>query len=431
MAFLSSAASRTIRKLRNEKITEDAIIDEVGGIGINKCVYVSGTTNIGANKIKTIKIASPDLSNGVPTYGITMKAGVDGELIEIIRRGDFEVDNVDITRYSGASATPANGDVLYLGNNGDIVVDPPTDVNGTVQVARVADNSSPMALLYVDFQHFAIDADVNSVLRNVSTNRSDGPNAAIAFTAKNDIGEYTSYGHTGSGSAPPNTPSASVRFNSGAGPTREVIAGNHFFDWRTNTGAGLTEKMKLTNDGKLRVAGTGKFDGDAKEDGGVWTNLTDEEFQIQIGGVEYTIPSSIYERARVTKSANQAIASGSFIDLTFDQEDFDQGGIHDNVTNNERLTVSKAGFYLVMYNVEFSATVTGNMRGARIFKNGTDAFAEQRNRTVSNLEPTTVTGGDFIELAANDYVTLQAIHNDGASLDVLDDNTSFSLVRIY
>lgn len=51
--------------------------------------------------------------------------------------------------------------------------------------------------------------------------------------------------------------------------------------------------------------------------------------------------------ARVYKATTQSINSGAVTTLNFDTERFDTAALHDNVTNNNRLTLPATGLYIV------------------------------------------------------------------------------------
>ena len=58
------------------------------------------------------------------------------------------------------------------------------------------------------------------------------------------------------------------------------------------------------------------------------------------------------EGCRVTNSGAQTVNSATV--LAFDTETFDQGGLHDNSTNNSRITIPSTGVYMIT----FEAAVT-------------------------------------------------------------------------
>ena len=75
--------------------------------------------------------------------------------------------------------------------------------------------------------------------------------------------------------------------------------------------------------------------------------------------------------ARVYTSANITVLTGVEKTMTFNQESFDPGGFHDNATNNERLTVVTAGYYVVHAQLEVAAPDANASNGfIKIYKNG-------------------------------------------------------------
>lgn len=64
--------------------------------------------------------------------------------------------------------------------------------------------------------------------------------------------------------------------------------------------------------------------------------------------------------ARVRKTVAQLIPnSGALLLLSWDAEDYDVGGLHDNIIDNSRLTPSLGGLYLVTANIHFGDSGTG------------------------------------------------------------------------
>ena len=114
--------------------------------------------------------------------------------------------------------------------------------------------------------------------------------------------------------------------------------------------------------------------------------------------------------AKVTKSANQAItAAGGNEDVSFDQEDYDYGGFHDNVTNNERFTIP-AGVSWIQMDTSLEYDGSTASRRANFSKNGV-AWTEGSPLTATgpianHLESINLTSPPF-EVVEGDYFTVR------------------------
>lgn len=105
--------------------------------------------------------------------------------------------------------------------------------------------------------------------------------------------------------------------------------------------------------------------------------------------------------ALVDKSAGQALAASTVTTLTFDQEVYDIGGWHDNVTNNSRLTIpSGVSLVRVQFNA-LSTTTSGQIIGL-IGKNGAGTISPSGNTEQLFAKgmngytgPLAVTAGDY------------------------------------
>jgi hypothetical protein len=65
-----------------------------------------------------------------------------------------------------------------------------------------------------------------------------------------------------------------------------------------------------------------------------------------------TVKNSEMHRCCVTKSADQSISTATWTKITFDQEEYDVGSMHDNSTNNTRITIKEAGQYRINYHIK-------------------------------------------------------------------------------
>lgn len=126
-------------------------------------------------------------------------------------------------------------------------------------------------------------------------------------------------------------------------------------------------------------------------------------------------------KANVYNSGTQSISNSSWTTVAFNAENFDTGNMHDNSTNNSRLTipVNAAGVYLIGTNVQFAANATG-IRGIR-FKytsSGTQTFGENYVNAVSGGNPTFTGSTMLVSLLASSYVELEVFQSSGGALDL-------------
>lgn len=125
--------------------------------------------------------------------------------------------------------------------------------------------------------------------------------------------------------------------------------------------------------------------------------------------------------AQVSRATAQSIATNTPSAVQWNAEQVDTDAIHDNVTNNTRLTVAMAGKYLICANILFQANATGR-RGLLFHKNGTNLGVGQYVQA-TGADETGVSAAIMVSLAANDYVEVLAQQFSGGNLNVLGDDT--------
>lgn len=133
---------------------------------------------------------------------------------------------------------------------------------------------------------------------------------------------------------------------------------------------------------------------------------------------------------RVYHNAAQSVASSVGTNLAFNSERFDTNAMHDNVTNNTRLTAKTAGKYLVVGSVYWENNSIG-IRGLSIVKNGAIIIAQAMQPAIDAYCSQTIS--TIINMSVNDYVELQAFQNSGISLNVTSTasySPEFSMVKI-
>jgi hypothetical protein len=145
-------------------------------------------------------------------------------------------------------------------------------------------------------------------------------------------------------------------------------------------------------------------------------------------GLKWAAPAagSGFVGCLATRASNQTISNATFVAIAFTSEDFDTDGFHDNSTNNTRLTIpaGKGGYYWVYGSFMYAPNATGR-RDIYIFKNTTLSKFHVFPATSSTIA-NSVSIGAVINLAAGDYVTLQAYQESGGNLDILD-----GVARLY
>lgn len=127
------------------------------------------------------------------------------------------------------------------------------------------------------------------------------------------------------------------------------------------------------------------------------------------GELSQSIPA-----ARVTRSSAQSIPDSLNTNLAFDQERYDTASVHDNGTNNSRLTAPVTGIYAVTAQFTWGGSAGTGSRFAGLMKNGSTLIA--RSLQVPGDDDENM--ATQVRLAAGDYVEVQVLQTSGSSLTV-------------
>jgi len=119
---------------------------------------------------------------------------------------------------------------------------------------------------------------------------------------------------------------------------------------------------------------------------------------------------------RVLRTTVQSIAAETWVSVNFTSEGYDTDGMHDNVTNNERITIKTAGKYFIGCYIPFDANATGQ-RSWRLLTGG-DSIAQALINATAGSFNSVVTLITVEEFAVNDYIEAQVFQNSGGSLNV-------------
>ena len=125
---------------------------------------------------------------------------------------------------------------------------------------------------------------------------------------------------------------------------------------------------------------------------------------------------------RVANAADQTISDSTATAMTFDTELFDTHAMHDNVTNNSRITVPIAGKYLIAGTINWVVNGTGT-RSARLRKNGTTFIGSLVFMPITSGDETINQIMIIDSLAASDYIELLGTQTSGGNLDVNHSDT--------
>jgi hypothetical protein len=201
------------------------------------------------------------------------------------------------------------------------------------------------------------------------------------------------------------------------GTTGQVLKKNSNTDmdfvWSSDA-SGMTNPMTTTGDtiysssgstpARLGIGSTGQV---LTVSGGVPTWATPSAGSSFVGCAVYKA------------TTNQTLANDVNADITFNAEEYDTNGFHDNSTNNERITIpsGKAGKYLLQTMVIFPANSTG-VRDVAFQKNGTDTLGSTLVIGVATFTNRVahLFVGDF---AVGDYITVNVNQSSGGNLNVL------------
>ena len=136
---------------------------------------------------------------------------------------------------------------------------------------------------------------------------------------------------------------------------------------------------------------------------------------VQSGSIGTGQLSGSIPAAHVTRTGPQSIPDNVETALQFDSERYDTAAMHDNATNNSRMTAPVPGIYAVTAQIDWAFDVDPG-RELSIRRNGGTAvaFAREGADNVTLQQVTTQ-----IKLQAGDYIEAIVFQESGADLNVL------------
>jgi hypothetical protein len=131
------------------------------------------------------------------------------------------------------------------------------------------------------------------------------------------------------------------------------------------------------------------------------------------------------ERCHVYETGGaQSINNNTWTAITLDSERFDPSGLHDPASNPSRITIAKAGIYIVGGNLGWAAHASDQTRRiASISVNGVPGVGTEIARQENHISGITAVTGQAMTVlwsfSANDYVELCGFQNSGGALNTL------------
>lgn len=142
---------------------------------------------------------------------------------------------------------------------------------------------------------------------------------------------------------------------------------------------------------------------------------TDVDAQLDRITTALTAPS-----VRVSATANQLIAISTDTFVTFATEDFDNAAMGNLGVNNDRITFTQTGIYLVSAEVNFvqNGNATTNGRQVVLVSSALNEVAWNSRRGASNLDTEITCPILYRVVAPGDFMRVRVRHNSGAAVNV-------------
>lgn len=128
----------------------------------------------------------------------------------------------------------------------------------------------------------------------------------------------------------------------------------------------------------------------------------------------------------ITGLSTQSIASGTYTLISWDRNITDPTGLHSTSTTNSAITIKSAGWYHVQVQIQYESNATGS-RNIRLYKNGT--VVDRTTAVFAAISGMASWAGtsNFMYLLPGDYIEVGAYQNSGGVLNVLTNQSHFTL----
>jgi hypothetical protein len=133
----------------------------------------------------------------------------------------------------------------------------------------------------------------------------------------------------------------------------------------------------------------------------------------------------------VTMSADQTLTTGVITTLNWNTETRDDGGLHDNVTNNSRLTAQVAGWYDIFATIAFASNATGRRLAGLLLNGATEIGRGEIPAGSTGFIALSVKVSYYLNIG--DYVVIYGFQTSGGNLNVdhTDSNYGMALLPAF
>lgn len=146
----------------------------------------------------------------------------------------------------------------------------------------------------------------------------------------------------------------------------------------------------------------------------------------------YDVLMNLY-KVKATKTDNQSIVNGgTWVNITFDSEDFDVGDMHSTGSGNETITIQKdINLYAISYHIKIDSSDKSTYE-TRVLRNGT-VLGTLCDIGVGSKESSFLTlssNYNLYNLTTGDELVLQVSHDDANPQLVYGSNSYFQVVEV-
>ena len=128
-------------------------------------------------------------------------------------------------------------------------------------------------------------------------------------------------------------------------------------------------------------------------------------------------------------TGSQSINSGVATLISMTGEHYDDNTMHDTVTNPSRITIKRAGRYIITGAVNFASNATSGFISS-LLKNGSEIARADIGAMTSTYSGRTPFVSIVSDLAVNDYIELQGTHFVASAVSAFPDKTFLCVQRV-